>query len=581
MKLIAKFLVILCLIFSPLQPLFPIASKISNNSNKNIEVTQEPETETQESTEEINGGMIASNFVTVQIDGCFCSIDIPLSHFIQAGSSTNTFKQFNYTNDSNSILAISYMNELNSNTDFDLYVKNEAHVETEYPSITEVHNGVTWHKIVTTPTQEQNSSENSTQTQLQDNTQQVESSTQQENSETQNQNNIQENTQNEQNDSQAQQNEQSNLDTIINQNEQSNIEQQSFVKNRTSLKNTGYTNGDLKCIQTSSDVNNTNETNSDSLQLGTYEGSSTTNQLGPNVGSSANVYVYYAISSDNTAVFWIKVTVSKEADNEEFSEVISEILDTYKELDEVSALNKPGTVNTVGGTESIEEDNTESTEVASEVNIKEKENPAFKYRGGYVIGADISDDWQDMQVILDGHKIKLPSTLSKLKKAGFEINDNTITNKSDLDVWPNSTLKVHLKNKGGIVVAATFYNDNRSKKKQASKCSIIELEIDSSDFSNIKATDPNDVYNEDCALSEMAANNAKDAYNHEMILAQGVTWGIYLEDLYSCYGSGMTSQYDATTKEILWKKDDNKMIIRTNIVKDIVYVRLSCKTISD
>lgn len=565
MKLIAKFLIFLCLIFSPLQPLFPLASKISNNANKSVQVAEESETETQENTtEEANNEIKASNFVTAQLAGCFCTVDIPLSHFIQAGSSTDTFKQYNYVNDSDSIIALSYMNDLDSSTDFDLYVKNEAHVETQYPSVTEIHNNVTWHKITTTPTQENsnnNYGESNTQTQNESNTQTEDNTqTQIENNNTQNQNNSQ--------------NTQSNLNNIINQNEQDNIKQQSFNKSNINLKKLSYSNDTLKCIQTS---------NTDKIQSGTYGGSSTNIQPGPNVGSSANVYVYYITNSDNTAVFWIKVTVSKDTDNEEFSAVMSEILDTYKEPEVVSTLDEPGVVKTINGTESIEDgtEGTEGTEVASEVDIKEKENPAFKYKGGYVIGANISDNWQDMQVILDGHKLKLPSTLGKLKKAGFEINDNTITTKSDLDVWPDSTLRVHLKNKNGIVIAATFYNDNRSKKKQASKCSVIELEIDSSNFSNIKATDPNSVYNEDCKLSEMAANNAKDAYNHEMILAQGVTWGVYLEDLYSCYGNCTTSQYDPTTKEMRWEKDDNKMIIRTNIVKDIVYVRLSCKTVNN
>lgn len=144
-----------------------------------------------------------------------------------------------------------------------------------------------------------------------------------------------------------------------------------------------------------------------------------------------NIYVYYTLSRDKTSAFWIKAKVSLESDDEKFHDIMEQMLNTYY-LYAVS-----GTIFDTPTTGFYENYDSNDGTVAdtSDYQANSDKNNVFKSRGGYVIGADISNNWKDLEIILDGTKFSLPSTVSSFENAGFELNDDTVNRDSDLDVY--------------------------------------------------------------------------------------------------------------------------------------------------
>lgn len=78
----------------------------------------------------------------------------------------------------------------------------------------------------------------------------------------------------------------------------------------------------------------------------------------------------------------------------------------------------------------------------------------------------------------------------------------------------------------------------------------------------------------------MTATNAKDKFNHELILPGGITWGVYTDDLKSYYGICTQTSYNVGVNSLKWKSGNKQMIIRTNTVHGIKFVQISCIDIS-
>lgn len=289
-----------------------------------------------------------------------------------------------------------------------------------------------------------------------------------------------------------------------------------------------------------------------------------------------NIYVYYTLSKDKTSAFWIKAKVAMESDDEKFNDIITQTLNTYY-LYAVS-----GTLFEVPETGYYKDhkDNDETVADTSEYEANSDKNNVFQSRGGYVIGANISDDWEDLEIILDGYKFSLPSTVKKFEKAGFKLNDLSVNvtkeDKSALDVPRGQTKTLTYRNHNGTVIKLTAYNDNASKNKQFRKCQVVAITVDAEKLVDVVETKSSEVYNDETAASDMTAANAKDKFNHELILPGGITWGVYADDLKAYYGVCMRSNYTPEIQQLTWESSNKRMIIRTNLVYGIKYVQLSC-----
>lgn len=289
-----------------------------------------------------------------------------------------------------------------------------------------------------------------------------------------------------------------------------------------------------------------------------------------------NIYVYYTLSRDKTSAFWIKAKVSLESDDEKFHDIMEQMLNTYY-LYAVS-----GTIFDTPTTGFYENYDSNDGTVAdtSDYQANSDKNNVFKSRGGYVIGANISDNWEDLEIILDGTKFSLPSTVSSFENAGFELNDATVNRDSDLDVYRSNKKTLTYKNANGTVISLTVHNDNANETKKFNECQVVAITVDAEKFIDVVATDTGEIYNDETAASDMTATNAKDKFNHELILPGGITWGVYTDDLKSYYGICTQTSYNVGVNSLKWKSGNKQMIIRTNTVHGIKFVQISCIDIS-
>lgn len=289
-----------------------------------------------------------------------------------------------------------------------------------------------------------------------------------------------------------------------------------------------------------------------------------------------NIYIYYTLSKDKTSAFWIKAKVAAESDDEKFNDIMTQMLNTYY-LYAVSGtlFDTP----TTGYYENYDNNNRTVADT-SDYQANSNVNNVFQSRGGYVIGANISNDWKDLEIILDGTKFSLPSTVASFENAGFELNDLSVNitedNTRDLDVYRGQTKTLTYKNSNGTVVSLTVYNDDASEIRKFDECQVVAITIDAEKFVDVVATDSSEVYNDETAASDMTATNAKDNFNHELILPGGITWGVYTDDLKSYYDMCTQTNYTTGIQMLKWKSGNKQMIIRTNTVHDIRYVQLSC-----
>lgn len=289
-----------------------------------------------------------------------------------------------------------------------------------------------------------------------------------------------------------------------------------------------------------------------------------------------NIYIYYTLSKDKTSAFWIKAKVAAESDDEKFNDIMTQMLNTYY-LYAVSGtlFDTP----TTGYYENYDNNNGTVADT-SDYQANSNVNNVFQSRGGYVIGANISNDWKDLEIILDGTKFSLPSTVASFENAGFELNDLSVNitedNTRDLDVYRGQTKTLTYKNSNGTVVNLTVYNDDASEVRKFNECQVVAITIDADKFVDVVATDSSEVYNDETAASDMTATNAKDNFNHELILPGGITWGVYTDDLKSYYGMCTQTNYTTGIQMLKWKSGNKQMIIRTNTVHGIRYVQLSC-----
>lgn len=288
-----------------------------------------------------------------------------------------------------------------------------------------------------------------------------------------------------------------------------------------------------------------------------------------------NVYIYYTLNKDKSSAFWMKVKVKPEAEDETFNKVLEKMLNSYDLYAPSGTLfDTP----TTGYYADNDVDNgTEADTDGHEAN-NDEDNQVFKFRGGYVEGADISDKWEDMQIILDGNKFQLPCKLYNFTDKGFKVNDSSIKNEDDQKVYAREFKRVQAQNDNGTVVTLIFYNDSATDIDTIVNCDIVGLIVDQEKFLNVTDTAEDDFFNGSESDDENASKNAKDEHNHELILARGITWGVYLDELKDIYNTGKYSKsyYSSSVTTSIFESGTKKMIIRTGNVRDIKYVELNC-----
>jgi len=348
---------------------------------------------------------------------------------------------------------------------------------------------------------------------------------------------------------------------------------------------------------------------------------------------NSNVEVYYKLDKNGTSAFWMRLTKDLDLTDkyeEEFTEVLNKIINSYN-------------MYYIGG--NIFETPTDG--IYNELGIGEKDtgeykenndnNTVFQGRGGFIKDTNISDNWTDMEIIIDDNKFKLPCSMDDFYNAGYSIHETNINGETVVPV--STTLSFKISNINGTVVEITVSNDSTDTIKTVNECLVKALLIDSNEFISVseainQATEQQQVEqqvkqqveqqveqpteggipleeyerDENGIIAELEngiegleitdgtnktqneTNNNKDdssesesstiANNnlntqHKLILAGGITWDIYTDDLKEYYGACTTTKYDSNTLNLIYKNNNYYMVIRIGNLKTITSVYIS------
>ena len=190
-----------------------------------------------------------------------------------------------------------------------------------------------------------------------------------------------------------------------------------------------------------------------------------------------DVYVWYSLSKNNDTAVWLKASVYEDSNDAEWDSVLQQMLATFTIYYVNGTLfETPDTGYYLG------KDFNNGTEGDStKYGANDKANSVFQSRGGYVPDANISPDWKDMQIIIDGVRIQIPCSLQVFYNAGYKINsykysDDYLINKGD------SIEDVEVINKNGTVLTLEILNNSKSEQAQLSTCPVVSLTVDKSKF---------------------------------------------------------------------------------------------------
>lgn len=306
-----------------------------------------------------------------------------------------------------------------------------------------------------------------------------------------------------------------------------------------------------------------------------------------------NCTVYYVLDDDSATAFWMLVQQALESVSDtELNASITAIMDSYNCYYSSSTVFKTPTTGYYK--DKAEKDNTVAKDTDQYL-ADSKDNTVHKTNDVGFTGAAISDDWEDMQIILDGVKYQLPNPLSTFLQGGYFLNDYYVTSgKTEIDA--DTKVDVQLLNNKGTTITATIINTSTTKTRKAMNCAVIKLVVDSAMFvpaskaKKIKTGKETDTKTTKKSSKKSKSNNGKkksssskkksnkksSTSDHEVIIAKGIDFDIYLEDLLSSFGDDC--YYESLgdkMNQYTWKNKDDSMIIITGPVQGIKKVTLS------
>lgn len=293
-----------------------------------------------------------------------------------------------------------------------------------------------------------------------------------------------------------------------------------------------------------------------------------------------NISVYYIVSDTTKSVFWIKVLKDanlSDNDTKEIEESVNKSIDTFSRyyIGE-SVFEVPST----GVYEGVEK---ASSKYDFSNYIKQSEgHEVFTDHGGIVKDADISSNWTDFEIIIDGNKLKFPCKYDDIINAGFKHYSKSFNKNSDLG--PGESKLSYMINSNGTVIIITLVNGDTQKQKKFKDCVVTGMQMRTSDFvttsDKIKQLlEKEELSDSDIESIENMMTSETDISmslsNHQMILAGGVTWGVFRDDLKELYNKNC-DMIEAGDK-ILFIKDSRKMIITIGNISGISAIEFEYK----
>lgn len=158
-----------------------------------------------------------------------------------------------------------------------------------------------------------------------------------------------------------------------------------------------------------------------------------------------------------------------------------------------------------------EEENSEKKEVESneEIETKNEESNALEKPETSPVSSDLSSDWKDMQIQIDGHVLTLPCDYSEIEALGYSV-DWSQFEEEDCILEPNyyTMLTVDAQNSDGKVLGIGFINTTTEAKKM-----------------------------NECQVRKIEAEWSRTGETPDVVLPGGITWGTSIEEVESIYGT--------------------------------------------
>lgn len=288
------------------------------------------------------------------------------------------------------------------------------------------------------------------------------------------------------------------------------------------------------------------------------------------------IKVYYSTDKNLETALWMKLEISNDADTAELDAVMSKIMESFIRY---YVSNTVFETPTTGIYENMPNDENKGKDT-KDYKANSEDDPVHDTKNVGFTKAKIAKDWRKMQVIIDDTKFTLPCSLKTFLNNDFFLNDERAFEKDDdgnqvqakFVLINNEETTVNILNSKGTVLSVDVINESGSGEKDITDCTVIRAIMDSRKFIT-----PAEAY--------AIKNNGESGYDedgggtgavHQIILARGVNYEIYVEDLLDTYGGsysytplvGGNNQYE-------WKDGQNSMTIETGPVRDIVSVTLS------
>lgn len=267
-----------------------------------------------------------------------------------------------------------------------------------------------------------------------------------------------------------------------------------------------------------------------------------------------NVYVCYLLSKSSTHAIWMRIDVDPSVDNDVELNFKDDIL--FRMLESVNVYYIGDTVfdTPTGGYYADKEDSGDGTSGDTEGwESNDDDNNVYQPTQGFV-NADISKNWDSLEVIIKGKKLKVPCTVTELNNLGFVIDDSSNMGLEDV-ISAGASVELTATNKGNAYININVFNDSNSEDKKVKDCRISSIDIDLSNFKYIA-----------------------DMSQDYIILPGGITTEVYTDDIVKTYGTPTKNESiqdnGSITKKLTWQLGSKRVTIYSGVVAYITRIEI-------
>lgn len=267
-----------------------------------------------------------------------------------------------------------------------------------------------------------------------------------------------------------------------------------------------------------------------------------------------NVYVLYRVSKDYTHAIWMRLDIAPELDENTEAKFKEDIL--FRMLESVRIYYIGDTVfDTPTGGYYADKDNVSDKPSGdtSGWESNDEDNQVYQPTQGF-INADISNNWDSLEVIINKKKLKVPMTVTELVNQGFVIDDSSSMKIED-PITAGASVELMATNKSNAYIQITVVNDSNSSDNKVKDCRISKMTIDLSNFKYIA-----------------------DMGSDYIVLPGGITTEVYTDSIINTYGTPSKNESiqdgSGLIKKLTWVSGSKRITIYSGVVAYISRIEI-------